>query len=129
MQTHPDYDADRLNKIFKGLFSKKEDSNKKSAIGSLEKRALKAREENSAPITMPVGEEPIYEKCVDLGGGRLLTVVKREDDPDCLRVSMGSVPGNPECDYFVFRGDQREILDLMRRSLRVIAHLDSKGEL
>lgn len=47
-------------------------------------------------------------------------VIRRPDDPDALRISIGEGTGIANSRYLVFRGDPRDCLDLLTKAISAL---------
>ncbi len=110
MQTHDDRDAG-------------------SGIGAIEKEAERMTKEQLNELTAGKPGEASVEQSV----GQFF-IVQRPDDKFALRISIGEVNdvkswfGDPDC-YLVFRGNPRDIEELLARALAAFraSHFESLG--
>jgi len=112
-QTHEDSDFPE-NELIQQLFREsKEEAN-------LIKRAQEMQDHAEITAGKP-GELKI-----EVGEYYGVYIIRRPEDPDCLRVSIGEVRDNKHSRYLVFRGPIKEIADLIQRAGRALERVIKK---
>ncbi|MHC4372399.1 MAG: hypothetical protein ACYSW8_32760 [Planctomycetota bacterium] len=118
MQTHPDSDSPKMSKALRDLLIP-EETDKDTAmqrLANLQRRATDMMTKGEAEITVGKPGERVLAGFIKYG----VNVRRMADDPDCLRISVGGIPGLPQSRYLVFRGDPAECLALLERAARAL---------
>lgn len=114
MQTHRDSDGDY--EILQELSRSHEaEQMRQQAMRSLEKRAADMVARGESKITAGKPDEEILDQRERFG----VEIVRRPDDLDCLRISIGEVAGGGPR-YLVFRGKPTAVVPLLERAARAL---------